>query len=121
MGDLARFDDGLLYIETRARDLIFVSAENVWPTEVEHCLEAHPDVVEAAVFAVDDPVTGDAVCAVTVTDPESRLTAQQLTEWCGRSLAHYKVPTHWHLTHEPLPRTASGKLAKQEIRTLVDV
>jgi acyl-CoA synthetase (AMP-forming)/AMP-acid ligase II len=120
MGDLAHFVDGLLYIETRARDLILVSAENVSPTEVEHCLEAHPEVVEAAVFAVDDPVTGDGVCAVAVIDPESGLTPQDLTEWCGRSLARYKVPTRWHLTHEPLPRTASGKLAKQEIRALVE-
>ena len=70
MGDVGRLEDGLLYLDARARDMIFVSAENVAPTEVEYRLEAHPEVLEAAVFAVDDPTTGDAVCAV-VSLPES--------------------------------------------------
>ena len=61
MGDMARMVDGWLYIDARARDMILVSAENVSPTEVEYRLDEHPDVVEAAVLAVDDPLTGDAV------------------------------------------------------------
>jgi acyl-CoA synthetase (AMP-forming)/AMP-acid ligase II len=121
MGDLGRMVDDLLYIDSRARDLILVSAENVAPTEVEYCLEAHPQVLEAAVFAVDDAVTGDAVCAVVVTEPESTLTPDDLSAWCRASLAHYKVPTRWHLVHERLPRTASGKLVKDQIRTLATV
>jgi acyl-CoA synthetase (AMP-forming)/AMP-acid ligase II len=121
MGDLGRVVDGLLYIDSRARDLILVSAENVSPTEVEYCLEAHRQVLEAAVFAVDDAVTGDAVCAVVVTEPASTVTADDLSEWCRTSLAHYKVPTRWHLVHERLPRTASGKLVKHEIRKLATV
>jgi long-chain acyl-CoA synthetase len=119
MGDLGRMVDGLLYIDSRARDLILVSAENVSPTEVEYCLEAHDEVLEAAVFAVDDPVTGDAVCAVVVTEPGSAVTSDDLSAWCRISLAHYKVPTHWHVVHERLPRTASGKLVKHAIRGLV--
>jgi acyl-CoA synthetase (AMP-forming)/AMP-acid ligase II len=120
MGDVGRLVDGFLFIDSRARDMILVSAENVSPTEVEHCLEAHPDVLEAAVFAVDDDVTGDAVCAVVVTDPTSDLTQEELAEFCAVTLARYKVPTHWHLVHERLPRTASGKLVKHEIRARVE-
>ncbi len=115
MGDVGRRIDGLLYIDSRARDLILVNAENVSPTEVEYRLEAHPHVTEAAVFAVDDPLTGDAVCAVVVADA-SAVTAEDLTAWCRETLAHYKVPTQWHVVQEPLPRTASGKLVKRDIR-----
>ena len=116
MGDVARLEDGLLYIDSRARDMILVSAENVSPTEVEAALEAHEDVLEAAVFAVDDAQTGDAVCAVVTVGPASDVTPEALTDWCRKSLAHYKVPTHCLLTQEPLPRTATGKLLKHVLR-----
>jgi acyl-CoA synthetase (AMP-forming)/AMP-acid ligase II len=118
MGDVGRRIDGLLYIDSRARDLILVSAENVSPTEIEYCLEAHPLITEAAVFAVDDPLTGDAVCAVVAADPAVNI--GELAAWCRQSLAHYKVPTRWHVVSQPLPRTASGKLVKREIRQLAE-
>ena len=119
MGDVGRRVDGRLYIDSRARDLILVNAENVSPTEVEYCLEAHPGVTEAAVFAVDDELTGDAVCAVVLADAAA-VSHDDLTAWCRQSLAHYKVPTRWHIVDQPLPRTASGKLVKREIRRLVE-
>jgi acyl-CoA synthetase (AMP-forming)/AMP-acid ligase II len=117
MGDLGHVRDGLLYIDTRARDMILVNAENVSPTEVEHTLEAHPQVDEAAAFAVDDPETGDAVCAVVVTD--AAVSVEELEAWCLARLSKYKVPTRWHVVADPLPRTASGKLIKKEIKELV--
>jgi long-chain acyl-CoA synthetase len=116
MGDIGRIEGGLLYLNARARDLILVSAENVSPTEVEYVLEDSPDVSEAAVFAVDDDVTGDAVCAVVVPSPGASPTAEQLARWCRRRLAHYKVPTRWHFASAPLPRTASGKVIKRAVR-----
>jgi long-chain acyl-CoA synthetase len=120
MGDVARFEGDLLYINARARDMLLVSAENVSPTEIEYCLEAHPRVLEAAVIGVDDPVTGDAVCAVVVVEPANRPETSDLDDWCRRSLAHYKVPSLWHLVHDPLPRTPSGKVIKSEVRTWVE-
>jgi acyl-CoA synthetase (AMP-forming)/AMP-acid ligase II len=116
MGDIGRIEGGLLYLNARARDLILVSAENVSPTEVEYALEDSPEVSEAAVFAVDDDVTGDAVCAVVVPAPGASPTAEQLARWCRRRLAPYKVPTRWHFASEPLPRTASGKVIKRAVR-----
>jgi len=116
MGDIGHVSGGLLYLNSRARDLILVSAENVSPTEVEYVLEESPDVSEAAVFAVDDEVTGDAVCAVVVPAPGASPTADQLAYWCRQRLAHYKVPTRWHLASVPLPRTASGKVIKRAVR-----
>jgi long-chain acyl-CoA synthetase len=120
MGDIARIEDGLLYIDSRARDMILVSGENVSPTEIEFRLDAHPGVIEAAVIAVDDDVTGDAACAIVSVDPGTAVTAEQLESWCRESLAGYKVPTHWYLLDEALPRTASGKLLKQALRVRID-
>jgi acyl-CoA synthetase (AMP-forming)/AMP-acid ligase II len=116
MGDVARFEEGRMYINARARDLIFVNAENVAPTEVEYVLEAHPQVEEAAVLAVDDEVTGDAVWAVVVPVTGAALTPADLAEWCQATLAPYKVPTRWTLLDEPLPRTATGKILKSALR-----
>jgi acyl-CoA synthetase (AMP-forming)/AMP-acid ligase II len=120
MGDIGRIEDGVLYLNARARDLILVSAENVSPTEVEYVLEESPDVSEAAVFAVDDDVTGDAVCAVIVPVPGASPDAEQLARWCRQRLAHYKVPTRWHFAPVPLPRTASGKVIKRAVREWAD-
>jgi acyl-coenzyme A synthetase/AMP-(fatty) acid ligase len=88
----------------------------VSPTEIEYCLEAHPQVIEAAVLAVDDAMTGDAVCAVVVVAPGAAPSTDDLGAWCRQSLAHYKVPTRWVVTHEALPRTPSGKIVKREVR-----
>jgi acyl-CoA synthetase (AMP-forming)/AMP-acid ligase II len=120
MGDIAKLEKGLLYINARARDMILVNAENVSPTEVEYALESHPEVTEAAVLAVDDDMTGDAVCAVVVCSPGTVPTAHSLTEWCKKSLAYYKIPTRWHFVESALPRTASGKLSKPTIRGWID-
>ena len=120
MGDIARFEDGLLFIDARARDMILVNAENVSPTEVEYVLEEHPAVTEAAVFAVDDDVTGDAVCAVLCLVPGATVTSEELADRCRAKLARYKVPTRWFLRTDPLPRTPSGKLIKQELGSWVE-
>jgi len=120
MGDIARFEGELLFINARARDMLLVSAENVSPTEVEYCLEAHSRVLEAAVVGVDDALTGDAVCAVVVVDPSDSPEPAELDAWCRRSLAHYKVPSVWHLTDEALPRTPSGKIVKPAVRAWVE-
>ena len=113
-GDIGRVEDGLLYINARARDLILRSAENIYPTEIENCLDAHPAVRESAVYGVDDPIHGQAVKAVVVLT--SDCDSAELTQWVSNSLAAYKVPEHWELTREPLPRNATGKTVKLELR-----
>ena len=118
-GDIARVDQGRLFINSRARDLILVNAENVSPVEVEYVLESHPQIREAAVLAVDDELTGDAVMAVVVAEPGGTADVEALQAWCSEKLARYKVPTRWHIHDGDLPRTASGKLQKHRIRELV--
>ena len=120
LGDIARFEGDLLFIDSRARDMILVSAENVSPTEVEYCLEAHPRVREAAVVAVDDAVTGDAVAALVVVDPPVPVLEDELEAHCRAALAHYKVPTVWLVVADALPRTPSGKIIKSEVRARIE-
>jgi long-chain acyl-CoA synthetase len=112
-GDFGRFDDGVLFIASRRRDLIIRGGENIYPFEIEHRLDEHPDIVEAAVYGVDDPVHGQQVQAVVVVRPGTELTAEAVQTFCAVSLASYKVPSIVEIRTDPLPRTATGKVMKQ--------
>jgi acyl-CoA synthetase (AMP-forming)/AMP-acid ligase II len=111
-GDVGRIEDGYLYINSRARDMILRGAENVYPIEIEHRLEAHPDVAEAAVVGVDHPDLGQEVKAIVVAKRGARPDPQELARFVAEKLAPYKVPAHWELRSEPLPRNAAGKVLK---------
>ena len=115
-GDIGRFENGLLYINSRARDMILRNAENVYPVEIEYRLEQHPLVREATVFGVDHEEWGQAVKAVVVPETGATITGEELARWCGETLAAYKVPTQWQVRVEPLPRNASGKVLKDVVR-----
>ena len=115
MGDVGRFDNGILYLNSRARDLIFVSSENVYPSEVENRLEEHPDVVECCVAGIEDPLTGQAVRAFVVLEPGSAVTVEELADHCRGALPAYKVPTSWDLRLDPLPRTPTGKVLRSSL------
>jgi long-chain acyl-CoA synthetase len=115
-GDVGRIEDGALYLASRKRDLIIRGGENVYPFEIENRLEEHPDVVESAVIPREHPVLGQEVEAVVVVADPSSLTADDLRAWCAQTLASYKVPAHVELRTDPLPRNASGKILKHELR-----
>jgi o-succinylbenzoate---CoA ligase len=113
-GDLGRFAaDGRLEIVGRKSDTIVTGGENVAPAEVEAALLAHPAVADAGVFGRPDPEWGEAVTASVVlrapADP------QELREWVAGRLARFKVPKAVEVT-ETLPRNASGKLLRRELR-----
>ncbi|MBW2420813.1 MAG: long-chain fatty acid--CoA ligase, partial [Deltaproteobacteria bacterium] len=113
-GDVGHLDErGFLYINSRARDMILRDAENIYPVEVEQRIERHPQVAEAAVYGVDHPTLGQEVKAVVVTRPGAELSEEELAGFCREGLAAYKVPAHWELREEPLPRNAAGKILKQ--------
>jgi acyl-CoA synthetase (AMP-forming)/AMP-acid ligase II len=120
MGDIGALRDGLLYINSRARDMILVNAENVFPTEVEFRLDEHPAVRECAVIGVDDVMTGQAVCAVVVAADDAAVPEDELRAWCREGMAGYKVPTQWVFRTEPLPRNPSGKVLKRELLAEVE-
>ena len=113
-GDLGRFaGDGRLEIVGRKSDTIVTGGENVAPAEVEAALLAHPAVADAGVFGRPDPEWGEAVTASVVlrgpADP------QELRDWVASRLARFKVPKSVELA-EALPRNASGKLLRRELR-----
>jgi acyl-CoA synthetase (AMP-forming)/AMP-acid ligase II len=110
-GDVGHFEDGYLYIHSRRRDLILRGAENVYPAEIEQCLEIHPGVREAAVVGVDHPDLGQEPKAIVVVG-EQAPSADELARFVGERLAYYKVPAHWEFRTEPLPRNATGKVLK---------
>jgi o-succinylbenzoate---CoA ligase len=115
-GDLGGFDErGGLWITGRKADTIVSGGENVAPSEVEAVLEAHPDVLEAAVVAQADEQWGEAVTAIVVARPGSTPDAETLREHCAAMLAPYKVPKRIEPRAEPLPRTRSGKLLRREL------
>ena len=111
-GDIGWMKDGRLTIESRKRDLILRGGENVYPAEIELCLEAHPDVREAAVVGVDHPELGQEVKAIVVPAPGRRLDPEALARFVAGRLAYFKVPSRWEQREEPLPRNATGKVLK---------
>ena len=115
-GDIGCFDDdGYLYINSRARDMILRNAENIYPIEIEYRLDAHPSVAESAVFGVDHPEMGQEVKAVVVPAGDAAVDPDELARWCLGVLAPYKVPTVWEIHPTPLPRNAAGKIVKREL------
>lgn len=117
-GDLGRIDaEGYLTLVDRKKDMIISGGENVYPIEVEQVLFRHPGVLDAAIVGGPDAKWGERVVAVVVADPaaEREPGADELIAWCRDRLAHFKCPREVHLTTE-LPRNATGKLLKTELR-----
>ncbi|MFJ6748552.1 AMP-binding protein [Streptomyces sp. NPDC091266] len=113
-GDIGSLDgDGALHYHGRDKDMIKVSGMSVFPTEVETLLGRHPDVLAAAVVAVDDTRRGQLPYAYVRTAPGSQLTADGLRDWASGSMASYKLPLVELV--DTLPMTATGKIRKTEL------
>ena len=115
-GDMAVVaENGYLLILDRKKDLIVSGGENISSLEVEKTLLAHPDVFEAAVIAVRDDKWGEVPKGVVVRKPGSAVTEAELIEFCRSNLAHYKCPRSVEFC-ETLPKTATGKVLRKELR-----
>jgi acyl-CoA synthetase (AMP-forming)/AMP-acid ligase II len=115
-GDLARIDArGFVEIVDRKKDMIVTGGENVYTTEVEHALAAHPDVLEVAVFGVPHALWGETVCAAVVPRVGRALDTSALAAHCRERLAGYKCPREFRVL-AALPRTGTGKIAKRLLR-----
>ncbi len=114
-GDVAYLDgEGYLFIVDRIKDLIIRGGENIGCGQVEAALLMHPDVREAAVYAVPDDRLGEEVGATVYGSPA--LDVDELKTFLGAHLARFEVPRYISVSDTPLPRTASGKILKREIR-----
>jgi amino acid adenylation domain-containing protein len=112
-GDQFRRDDqGLLYFVGRQDDIIKSRGEKVSPTEVENAIYKLPEVAEAIVLGIPDPILGQAVCAVIVPKTGKTVAENDVKRACRERLETYMVPTRV-LVVEALPRTVRGKLSRQ--------
>lgn len=115
-GDLGHMDnDGFTFIVDRAKDMIISGGENVYSTEVEDAIYAHPAVAEAAVIGLPDPKWGEAVTAIVALRPGADLDEASLIAHCRKHLARYKCPKSVRYV-EALPKSSAGKILKHLLR-----
>ena len=117
-GDVGRFDSGgRLFVEGRDDEMIVSGGENVFPKEIEDALARHPEVAEAAALGVEDDDFGQRLRAFVVLEGDSSASEQELKDHVKQNLARYKVPREiWFI--EELPRNATGKVLKRELREM---
>ena len=120
-GDLARVDDeGFCYIVDRAKDMLIRGGENIYSSEVENALYAHPAVTDAAVIGLAHRTLGEEPAAVVHLAPGAAATEAELQAWVRARLAAFKVPVAIRFTRETLPRNATGKILKRELQALFE-
>ncbi|MHA6722799.1 class I adenylate-forming enzyme family protein [Sphingomonas sp. RS2018] len=118
-GDLARLDDeGFCYIVDRAKDIVIRGGENIYSSEVEDVLYAHPAVTDCALVGVPHRTLGEEPVAVVHLSPGASASEGELQDWVRERLAPFKVPVEIRFSDTVLPRNANGKILKTELKTL---
>lgn len=116
-GDVGFMDeDGWFYLVDRKKDMIIAAGYKVWPREVEDVLYEHAAVREAAVVGMPDDYRGETVHAFVSLEPGAQVTEVELVEYCRARMAAYKYPRAVAFVDE-LPKTASGKVMRRELRS----
>ena len=110
--------DGCVFLVDRKKDMIIRGGENIYSTEVEGVIYAHPDVSLCAVVGRKSPVWGEEVVAFVIARPGTALDAAALDAHCRAELAGYKVPVEFRLV-DAFPLTATGKIQKGELKALL--
>ena len=116
-GDLGRIDDeGFVFVEDRAKDMVLRAGENIYCAEVEAILYEWEEVHEAAVFGVPHARLGEEVACAILPKRGRTVDVDRLLEHLAGKLAKFKVPTIVEIVDEALPRNASGKILKRQLR-----
>ena len=119
-GDIVQIDaEGFITITGRAKEMMIVAGENVYPREVESALEQHPAVREAAVLGKRDPNRGEAVVAYVILQDNHAATPNDLRAFCRERLASHKVPREVHIVQD-FPRGPTGKVLKRQLKTRIE-
>lgn len=109
--------DYLLYIVDRKDDMLVCGGYNIYPSEVESYLSNHPKILQAVVIGVPDKVKGEIPKAFVVTVPGQTATGEEIIRWAKDNMAAYKAPREVEMTTmDDLPKTATGKVLKRELR-----
>ncbi len=120
-GDLARLDEeGFLYVVDRAKDMVIRGGENIYSSEVENVLYAHPAVTDCALIGLPHRTLGEEPAAVVHLAPGTSATEGELQAWVRARLAAFKVPVAIRFVAETLPRNANGKILKRELGALFE-
>ena len=118
-GDIGHVDvEGYLHVVARKYDLIISGGENIYPAEIENVLLEHPAIVEACVVGCPDERWGEAVVAAVVLKPGVRLSAAEVMAMLDGRIARYKQPRAVRFM-DSLPRTALGKVQREQLRAVV--
>lgn len=116
-GDIGYFDaDGKLYIVDRRTDMVISGGENIYCAEIEQAVERHETVDECAAFGLADDRLGEKLAVVVRTLNNQALTSEALLDHCAGLLTKHKLPREVFFVSDPLPRNASGKLVKRQLR-----
>ena len=115
-GDIGLVDgDGYFFVCDRLNDMVITSGFNIYPAEIENVIYGHDAIAEVAVYGIPDTLKGELVKASIVTKQTHRLTAEALIDYCGKRLAHYKVPRIVEFV-DSLPKNPAGKILKRILR-----
>ncbi len=99
--------------------MYIVGGFNAYPAEIENALLRHPDISQAAVIGIPDARLGEVGMAFVVLRPGAAVTGDDIIGWCRDQMANYKVPRVVELVDD-LPRNATGKVVKDELRFRTD-
>ena len=118
VGDMARRDDdGYYYLADRKSNMIISGGENIYPSEVEQVLGAHPKVKDIAVIGLADEKWGERVHAIVVLHREQTASESEILTWCRERIAGYKRPKSISfIAEDEMPRTATGKILHRVLR-----
>ena len=119
VGDMARRDaDGYIHLVDRKSNMIISGGENIYPSEVEAVLGAHPAIQDVAVIGLADAKWGERVHAVVVLHEGMDLREQELIDWTRDKIAGFKRPRSCSfLAESQMPRTATGKIQHRILKT----
>jgi long-chain acyl-CoA synthetase len=116
-GDIGMLDElGFLIILDRAKDIVIRGGENIGCAEVEYAISEHPEVSEVSVYGIPEERLGEMLCCSIMLQADSVLNSEQLTSFLSSRIAGFKIPERVFFQYEQLPRIATGKIAKKELR-----
>jgi len=116
-GDIGMLDNlGFLIILDRAKDIVIRGGENIGCAEVEYAISEHPQVSEVSVYGIPEERLGEMLCCSIMLQADSELNSEQLTSFLSSRIAGFKIPERFFFQYEQLPRIATGKIAKKELR-----
>jgi len=112
-----RYAEGYIFLVDRKSNMIISGGENIYPSEVEAVIGAHPLVKDVAVVGLPDEKWGERVHAAIVLQDGASLGEAELLDWCKERLAGYKRPRACSfLKEEEMPRNATGKILHRVLK-----